>query len=303
MVRNSLTICIPSLNRAESLLKVLRSVSQWIELSKSDAQVLVSNNASDESYLKIEEFCVAHSFTFLSRQERLDLDQHMHFVIQRASSTYVLLLGDDDVLERESIQFVEHGLEKNCDLAVFGVPIGAHGSYSDSIDAYKQLRPYSAFGQILVRREHLRSADFKLLYGTYHAYGCYWMTLQRQSYSGQNVLILSYAAPLSRSTKVKKTYDYLSLYYDRVIRANKLRRSVLGEALWKAADEDFYKALLKQNRSLSFMSIAFRGHDYEAVRRICCSHIRINPIKIFVAFYCLAPLRSVARKVKGLICF
>ncbi len=95
-----LTIAIPTYNRADSLDLCLSMICGQLERYREEVEVLVSNNCSpDHTDTVVEKYRArGYALTYIKNRENVGPDRNFVQCYRRAKGTYVLLLGDDDVL-------------------------------------------------------------------------------------------------------------------------------------------------------------------------------------------------------------
>ena len=225
-----LSICIPSLNRPEFLLQAVNSIHAG-KASLEKIEICISNNFSDLDYSEVEEkFESAASVCnvkYIRHNTRLSLDENMHYVKKMASGDFIYFLGDDDCFLMDQIDIlVEFIGAKEPDLAIFNghlvdannCYLGRHFNlpskeYRAHDDAFMDLRDKGMFGAVLVRRDLLQDDDFIKLYGTSHAYGCYWLSIMREYERNNNAKIFIPDFPCVALRCTKKNYNHIYVYY------------------------------------------------------------------------------------------
>ena len=224
-----ISICIPTLNRTNYLKQALESIFAYSE-GKNYFEICISNNNSEEDYSGIEELIYNKklenwNIKYIIQNKRLDIDHHMHYVVEMASCDYCYLLGDDDFfISNELLKLVKLVLNNNIDLAIFnGKVIDANNCFIknhfnlpsktyDSVEfAFKELRDKGTFGSILVKKKHLNKYYFNLLYGSSHAYGCYWLSILNDYYNEAKIIIPNFQCVCLRSSE--KNYNLAKVYY------------------------------------------------------------------------------------------
>lgn len=108
-----LSICILSYNRPEELIRALNSVRYQ---NLNDVEVLIFDDCSprfDEIiYLLNKEFFDDQFYKLVSSDVNLGYDRNLYRCFEVATSDYVLLLGDDDMLELGALENVLNSIEK-----------------------------------------------------------------------------------------------------------------------------------------------------------------------------------------------
>jgi abequosyltransferase len=113
----TLTICIPTYNRAALLIQALEAVTaQLTESIASQVELLVSDNASpDQTQEMVAGFAAAHPqirITYVRQLQNLGADGNIHYLIDHAAGDFALLLSDDDILLPGAIDSIFEVLSK-----------------------------------------------------------------------------------------------------------------------------------------------------------------------------------------------
>jgi abequosyltransferase len=218
-----LSICIPTINRAELILRALNSISQ---LSRKDlVQVCISNNSSTDDYSQVENKIVelralGFRVDYKIHPQRITLDENMLFVSLMAKAQYLYYLGDDDYFAKGGLDYlIDIIYARKPDLLVFNKnysenPLGLEGfserEFASTEEAYIFLSDKCAFGAVLLNSKLLNPDAFKTFFGTSHAYGTFWINLLN---SNSNKIIFS-KAPVIVLGRDVKTY---SQYHQQVL--------------------------------------------------------------------------------------
>lgn len=120
----TLSILIPTFNRADKLLRLLKTIES--EITSSDImeriQLLVSDNASTDDTPKIilEFSSTQLKFNSFRQTENIGFDGNTQFLYDQAQTDYVWFLGDDDIPLPGSISTIFQTLQdKNPDVLLF----------------------------------------------------------------------------------------------------------------------------------------------------------------------------------------
>jgi abequosyltransferase len=261
------------------LIEALESIFNY-EQGKLLFEICISNNASNQSYAEVETLLEKNrndwDIKYIVQDERLEIDPHMHFVVNMATSDYCYLLGDDDFFINEDLlKLVELVQKDKPDLAVFsGVPVNTEGScisksnkitsqkYTDAFDAFKSLRARCPYGAILVGRKYVQHERFIKYYGSSHAYSySFWIELLNAS--ADNVLIVVPDFHLVCLRAGEKTYSALTVYYKDIIFGACLYERYLLHPKHRLFNGAFKSKVLKKNVSLPFvLNLVHSGHVY-----------------------------------------
>lgn len=178
-----LQILIPTYNRSNYLLKNIAHLASHIRELEAHRRIglLISDNASpDGTAEKVRQFQEQNSDLELDlfvQQKNVGLERNALHVFEKASSAYVMFLGDDDFLSRDYIREIDEALARglmSCiipaiqpiDLA--GVPFAFRGRDRDN-----PTRVYPRGGHtaaLFLRRGHQLSGVTFLREGTLEAY-------------------------------------------------------------------------------------------------------------------------------------
>lgn len=227
-----LSICIPTLNRPELILLALESI--FLELdSPNSIEICISNNASELDYMEVEALIRKYEakckIKYIYQAKRIALDEHHHYVVKMATGEYIYYLGDDDFfLEGEFSKILRLISEVRPDLAIFNgrlidaknkfIKVSFEGpprEFSSLELAFPFYKDKASFGAILVRRELIKDEDFIYLYGTDHAYACFWLTLFREvSYKKCKIITPNFHCVALRTSN--KNYNHIDVYFNKI---------------------------------------------------------------------------------------
>jgi len=120
----TLSILIPTFNRANKLFRLLRFVASEIANSdiREQVQVLISDNASTDDTCKIiSEFSTSHfKFYYFRQEQNQGFDGNLRFLYNQAQTDYVWYLADDDMPLSGSISTIIRAIQdNNPDLLLF----------------------------------------------------------------------------------------------------------------------------------------------------------------------------------------
>ena len=99
----TLTICIPTYNRATLLIQALNAVQTQLTQSTSGlVNLLISDNASsDQTCQVVKNFAIAHPqvrLTYERQVQNLGTDASINWLIEHVSGDFAMILSDDDIL-------------------------------------------------------------------------------------------------------------------------------------------------------------------------------------------------------------
>lgn len=140
-----LSICIPTWNRAKFLKISLDRIKKQIkDIDRSLLELYVSDNCStDETEEIVKNYIVdGMPINYNRNQENLGMDGNFLKCIQSATGKYILLLGDDDILLPDSIEYLLAVLKKD-DWGLLHIAFGKSreytGEYNNSNDFLKRV--------------------------------------------------------------------------------------------------------------------------------------------------------------------
>lgn len=114
-----LTISIPTFNRSKELKLQLDNIHSILldTIDSMNVEILVSDNCSNdstsdvvESFLKLS---TKYKFTYVRNSSNLGSDMNFIMAITKASGRFVWAMSDDDLIEKDSIQYLLTILSKN----------------------------------------------------------------------------------------------------------------------------------------------------------------------------------------------
>lgn len=276
-----ISICIPTLNRPQYLMDGIKSIYNQ-QCDSFDFEVCISNNASDADYSGVDDFIHACNLKYKNikyyiHKKRLPLDEHMHFVKKMASGEYIYFLGDDDYFKADAINEIMHLCKKNIDLAVFngdfvdknGDFIDKHfdlpsGRFDSLESAFFNLRDKGAFGAILVKKSLLDDYSFQVLYGSSHAYGCFW--LQMLNNPDRNYEIIIPKQPCVNLRVAEKSYNEAIVYYRDIVREFCIYDQEINNDKGREMNSVFFDIYKNRIFSIKWMSSIFsRGANFSDV--------------------------------------
>jgi abequosyltransferase len=268
-----ISICIPTLNRPQYLMEGIKSIYNQ-KHDSFDFEVCISNNASDADYSEVDDFIHAcnlkyKNINYYIHKNRLPLDEHMHFVTKMASGDYIYYLGDDDFFQNDAFTRLSKLCSvDNVDLAIFngtlvdgdGAVVGNHfklpsRKYSQFSEAFMDLRDKGMFGAVLVKKEHIRDDLFSALYGSSHAYGCFWLAMLNNPERQYAIEIPDFPCVFLRVAR--KNYNVISVYYKDIPLEFELYRQLITSNEGRNLNELVWTQYKKKICSLMFMIAMF----------------------------------------------
>ena len=105
-----LSICIPTYNRQNKILRTVRDFYNQILLSgeKDDIELVVSNNCSTDDTRKILDGLDFPKINFrvFHQTENIGFDWNTKFLYEKAKGQYIWYFGDDDIIFNGSVKTI-----------------------------------------------------------------------------------------------------------------------------------------------------------------------------------------------------
>lgn len=104
-----LSICIPTWNRAKYLRSCLVAIKEQIHtINTSELELFVSDNCSEDNTKEVVNQFIQEGLPITYNRNEANLGAAGNFLkcMQYASGKYILLLGDDDILNPDAISFL-----------------------------------------------------------------------------------------------------------------------------------------------------------------------------------------------------
>ena len=118
----TLSICVPTYNRAQHLADCLRSIRSLTSRSTTTLQVCVSDNGSADDTEQVVRAAQAEMPIRYRRNARnLGIPQNFLNVVEMADGDFVWLVGDDDLLMPHALEAIVSLIEHNPDVDFFYV--------------------------------------------------------------------------------------------------------------------------------------------------------------------------------------
>lgn len=119
-----LSICIPTYNRVDFLKQSVESIICSIEFSNADVEIVISDNCSSDN---TENYCkyLTQKYSFIKyfRNDENVVELNFYFCIQRATSKFVWVFGDDDLISNNAISEVLNYITKGHNLLILNYSI------------------------------------------------------------------------------------------------------------------------------------------------------------------------------------
>lgn len=159
--RPRLSVAIPTYNRGSFLQENLRSLASQIAVLDEPVEVVVSDNASTDDTQAIVAAHIADvgPITYFRNATNLGMDENADLAIRRSRGEYVLLFGDDDMLEPDALATILQCLNDHPDVGmiymnfrIFDTALACEIDFRDvAFDPIEQ-NAYFADGMEVLRR-------------------------------------------------------------------------------------------------------------------------------------------------------
>ena len=151
-MRKTLTIAIPTFNRAKYTRRALQSIAEQYD---DRLEIIVSDNASpdntEEVVREMEKFM---PIKYIKNKENVGSDMNFLQCLREASGKYAVLLGDDDLIIEGKINIILDYLESNDDLSL----VFLNHTYFEG--EYDKTNPGRLYNEDIINRSGLTKTDF-----------------------------------------------------------------------------------------------------------------------------------------------
>jgi len=221
----TLSILIPTFNRANKLLRLLKTIEAEIANSdiKVQIRVLVSDNAStDDTFKIISQFSTTQfKFNYFCQAKNLGFDGNIRFLYDQAETDYIWYLADDDILLPGSISTILNVLKDNDpDVLLFSFvqPPGSRFRQfdypepvrivSDPVSAIEHVLRYTKLSIFVIRKISFNNSQWKIIDENIGS-GWYYISLAFSALeTAKNILLAVISEPLASCDE-----DYTSISY------------------------------------------------------------------------------------------
>lgn len=294
--RIKLSICIPSFNRPELLIRTLVSI---INQTKKPYEVIVMDDASSADMSDIKKICYENNFSYIGKEGNVGLMKNFNNVLMQAKGSYVALVHNDDLLSRSYVEEIEKFINKYPNYNVYvtnGVGI------NEKKKAIAEYRPFTC-DTILRKKEGIRRLWAKDYFGLLSVIGC---TIYNTEFIQKNLLdsSLGYEADTDKALQLLNEEDlmyidipiyFTTLHKDQASYKNKLSdeklRAYIRNRMFiiKKFCKDFESVplYLPKIKTLHFLQLSLK-YGY-GVRRLI-EILEIKTIKEFVLILWLIPV-------------
>ena len=312
-----ISFCIPSLNRPEYLVQTLRSICVEEKYS-SQFEVCIYNNFSELSYdnvrHEIKLLSNKYNIKYIEGEERLNIDQSMFEAIKPAIGEYLFFIGDDDYLSQDGLQNIFQLFENTkFDMAIFNAfrvselnnskteLIGfSNRTYTKLDKALPELKRFCTYGNLLIKSEFIIEKDFRLLFGTSHAYGCFWLAFFRDFEKGINPTIVVPKEPVVNLRIVPKNYNLFDVVFLHTILWFEVCYKSIGEKSKKIVKKEEKKFWKQQTFFFQLIRYEFAEFNLQNLKKYNQKIYQKNRTKILIVkliVKILMPFKNFIRNV------
>ncbi|MBT2869260.1 glycosyltransferase family 2 protein [Chromobacterium violaceum] len=140
-MQKMLSIVIPTKNRYNTLMPVLDVLCS--NFSDADVEIIVEDNSDDNSlFIKYLSNINSNHILYHHNIKKVSIVENAESALKRASATYVLFIGDDDIVSPHIISFLRKLKEENSEIEAISYPAGYY--WWDSVRFKKETPFYSA---------------------------------------------------------------------------------------------------------------------------------------------------------------
>jgi len=221
----TLSILIPSFNRANKLLRLIKTIESEISRLdiKAQIQLLVSDNGSTDGTCKmLSEFATAqYKFKYYCQKQNMGFDENIRFLYDKAQTDYVWYIADDDIPLPGSITTIFQALQdRNPDVLLFSFiqppesnvrqfdfpePIY---SINDPFLAIKHILRYTKLSIFVMRKINFDNSNWKILDKSLGS-GWYYISLAFSVLeASQNLFLAIVSEPLASCDEDYKCISY-----------------------------------------------------------------------------------------------
>lgn len=110
-----LTICIPTYNRCQKIIGLLDRIKTELEFLNEEVHVIISENPSnDANRNKLKNYHKDNNFfNLIIQKNNIGFIRNYYFLISKAKSDYVWVIGDDDYISEGSLKHILKLIKNN----------------------------------------------------------------------------------------------------------------------------------------------------------------------------------------------
>lgn len=220
----AVTVGMPTYNRAAGLERALESV---LGQSERDLEVVISDNASTDATRQVVEQAAArdHRVQYLRQAVNLGLTANFNAVLRAARGRYVMVLADDDWLDRDYLARCRAALDRDRRLALVCGSATYHGPDGETF-AGRDIDLLDGDPKQRVRRYFATVTDNVCIYGLIRRSLIEQVLPMRNCLAGDWLLIARLAflgtVRTERATHVHRSTDGTSANFTRTVRRMEL---------------------------------------------------------------------------------
>ena len=136
------SILVPSYNRPNFLYKTIKSI---LEINYSSFELIISDDNSpsfNEILEVIKSFNILIPFKLYHQSQNIGPTENKNFLVQESKGEYIILLGDDDLINPKLLTYLEFEIKKNETVEIFGFGydiIDEFGNIINTLKSFKNL--------------------------------------------------------------------------------------------------------------------------------------------------------------------
>lgn len=293
---DNLTIAIPVFERTEFFEEALNSVLNQAVKCKV---IVVDNNSSHTFF---EEICGKFKVDYFKNSSNIGMFPNWNKCFELANTEFVMILGDDDILDLNYVSIFQAALKENSDLDIFFSDFELLDNDTKAISNHHHTFPsgYMKNGEKIIEygilyrlgfpviTSVIRKSKFTGFYSDFHASNDWvWIyeNIDKMVVYGEKTKLLKYRYHKSNDSKRPETLIncYISILY------------IYKKLLVKYKDDTKFISRLKDNISYTNLFIYSRVESdyYNSIieHRNKYSILLKEDYNIFIKFFLLIPLK------------
>jgi glycosyltransferase involved in cell wall biosynthesis len=275
---NNLTIAIPVFERMNFFEEALNSVlNQTVK-----CKVLVVDNNSSHTFF--EEICAKFNVDYFKNSSNIGMFPNWNKCFELAQTEYVMILGDDDILDLNYVSIFQAALKENSDLDIFFSDFELLDNETKAISNHQHTFPYGYMnnGEKIVEYGILYRLGFPVItavikkkkftgfYSDFHASNDWvWIyeNIGKMVVYGEKSKLLKYRYHKSNDSKKPETlincyvsilyiYKKLLIKYKNDIKfvlRLKDNISFINLFIYSCVERDYYNSIIKHNNKYSIL--------------------------------------------------
>lgn len=139
-----LSICIPTYNRENYLARTLCSLFEQLNTLSGEVEVIVSNNNSQDNTKHVcQQYMGYQWFHYHENEVNLGPDYNIAKCYDLASSSYVLILGDDDIICPGGVKAIVDLLKQQVDIDL--IALGCETMTNEDLRSIRKIDSYTKY--------------------------------------------------------------------------------------------------------------------------------------------------------------